>query len=803
MTENPSGQIALSELSATNFHLPEESWVSAIETVRTLREPLLSYPAASGEARNRVRTKILKAKRRFESVRLFGTSGIRGKAETTRKNGTGDKGAVATFEEKGLLTLEMIYFFGRALGRYLHREGPEGPAYLGLDVRPSSLLFGCAITQGMIDEGRDISFIGICTTPTATLVEEACFVMVTASHNPYTENGIKTFLCGAPIAVAVEDLIEAAIREFDMLAREGKSLPVRPPESRGRISEGKNLILNRQRALFKAELARAGLAGGALAGAMQPLDLAFGAAAAPAAFTDLSPQLEILLEAGAAIVGYGTERDPFRTNRCIGAAYPYGECRVMDKGRSREVAPRPGEMLSFAQGRPGYGAGLFSDAGDEEPVQPPLHPSIYFPRDHVFKVPELLEEAAVVGDGHHVFLNLGNAPAKLRNQVEEELSTLRLLPAMSVDCDADRFLVTDQALAKATLPFVTGDLMLMLFARYLDPEISRVVFTVESGITIEKYLDAIEVPFEMVTVGDRAVSECLLHLAGQREGEAKGSIGGEPSGHMLLSDAGSGTRSLVDDPLIFHLKLLGILQSRDKDLAGLVREIKATMPEVHTARKPDAWARDENGGGEGITLQEKMLLELRRRGAKNLVLSEYAAKFIPAYMKMFAEGYRQAFYRGIPKLHKEYPGVAIEVQLSHAFARLEKQGLDLSDDEEWFRTGKLLFFSNGSRIETVEAHLRLNREGFRGPQDIHLAFFAKNGEGKWFKTGEVVSRNSGTSAKNGAYNKLFFIHYPTGLTIGDAIIRQATQKMAEKRAAFTDAYVLEVLRKKERRSRGV
>ncbi|MGR3177708.1 MAG: hypothetical protein ACUZ8E_06590, partial [Candidatus Anammoxibacter sp.] len=55
--------------------------------------------------------------------------------------------------------------------------------------------------------------------------------------------------------------------------------------------------------------------------------------------------------------------------------------------------------------------------------------------------------------------------------------------------------------------------------------------------------------------------------------------------------------------------------------------------------------------------------------------------------------------------------------------------------------------------------------------------------------GGVVTRNSGTSPKNSAYNKLWFEHYLTGYKVENKVIERVTTEMAEKRVEFTNRFV--------------
>ena len=125
--------------------------------------------------------------------RYFGTDGIRGKA-----NGT--------------LDVQRAYQVGRYLGYYYSKNG-RGRILVGKDTRLSSGMFESAIAAGASASGADVYLLGYCPTPAvAYLVREEkfnCGVMISASHNPYYDNGIKVFSQeGIKLSADVEALIE-------------------------------------------------------------------------------------------------------------------------------------------------------------------------------------------------------------------------------------------------------------------------------------------------------------------------------------------------------------------------------------------------------------------------------------------------------------------------------------------------------------------------------------------------------------------------------------------------------------------
>ena len=113
------------------------------------------------------------------SRQLFGTDGIRGVA-----------GAFP-------LTAESTYLIGRALGHDLIRATPKAQAVMGQDTRESSAWIADRVASGMAAVGVDVHSAGVITTPGVAYLARsrglAAGVVISASHNPWTDNGIKVF----------------------------------------------------------------------------------------------------------------------------------------------------------------------------------------------------------------------------------------------------------------------------------------------------------------------------------------------------------------------------------------------------------------------------------------------------------------------------------------------------------------------------------------------------------------------------------------------------------------------------------
>src|SRR5277367_2215853 len=110
---------------------------------------------------------------------LFGTDGIRGVA--------------GEFP----LTKESTFLIGRALGQDLIRTTQKPKAVLGQDTRESSGWIADRVASGLAAVGVDVHSAGVITTPGVAYLARsrgfAAGVVISASHNPWTDNGIKVF----------------------------------------------------------------------------------------------------------------------------------------------------------------------------------------------------------------------------------------------------------------------------------------------------------------------------------------------------------------------------------------------------------------------------------------------------------------------------------------------------------------------------------------------------------------------------------------------------------------------------------
>src|SRR5436190_6769941 len=110
---------------------------------------------------------------------LFGTDGIRGVA--------------GEFP----LTKQSTYLIGRALGHDLVRTQPRAQAVIGQDTRESSRWIADRVAEGLAAVGVEVHSAGVITTPGVAYLARsrsmAAGIVISASHNPWTDNGIKVF----------------------------------------------------------------------------------------------------------------------------------------------------------------------------------------------------------------------------------------------------------------------------------------------------------------------------------------------------------------------------------------------------------------------------------------------------------------------------------------------------------------------------------------------------------------------------------------------------------------------------------
>ena len=206
--------------------------------------------------------------------KFFGTDGVRGTANTFP------------------MTAEMALKLGAAAGRYFRKDGNEHRVVIGKDTRLSGYMLENALTAGLTSTGMNVFLLGPIPTPGVGLLTRSMRadlgVMISASHNPAIDNGIKFF---GPDGFKLSDEAEMAIEE--LIA--GEIIPAKPENIGGarRIDDGLGRYIERAKFTFPSGLRLDGL--------KVVIDCANGAAykAAP----------EVLWELGAEVIAIGVSPD--------------------------------------------------------------------------------------------------------------------------------------------------------------------------------------------------------------------------------------------------------------------------------------------------------------------------------------------------------------------------------------------------------------------------------------------------------------------------------------------------------------
>jgi phosphoglucosamine mutase len=361
--------------------------------------------------------------------KFFGTDGIRGLTNT------------------GAMTAAMAMRVGQAAGAHFVRGAHKHRVVIGKDTRLSGYMIENALVSGFTSVGMDVVQVGPMPTPAVAMLTRSMRadlgVMISASHNPYQDNGIKLF---GPDGYKLSDADEAAI---EALLVGDPALAVAEKIGRARrVDDARGRYIHFAKACFPEDLRLDGL--------KIVVDCANGAAynVAPSA----------LWELGAEIVAIGV--NPNGTN-------------INDKCGS-------------------------------------THPGI-------------LQET-VVASGADI--------------------------GIALDGDADRLIIVDEKGA-----IVDGDQIMGLIGRsWAESGHLRgggIVATVMSNLGLERFLQGLGLTLERAAVGDRYV------LQKMREGGYN--VGGEQSGHMILSDYGT-----TGDGLVAALQVLAELVRRDVAASDLL-----------------------------------------------------------------------------------------------------------------------------------------------------------------------------------------------------------------------------------------
>jgi phosphoglucosamine mutase len=373
------------------------------------------------------------------SRRLFGTDGVRG---------------IANLEP---MTAETALRLAEAAAAFFRRGDHRHRVVIGKDTRLSGYLIEPALTAGFISMGMDVFLVGPMPTPALAMLTRAMRcdlgVVISASHNPFEDNGIKLF---GPDGYKLSDEIELEIER-----RMENGVPERAPSAKlgraQRLEDAPGRYIEFVKRSFPVNLRLDGL--------KIAIDCANGAA------YKVAPT--VLFELGASVVPLGVAPDGLNINRNCGAT-------ATDMLREQSVA---------------HGC------------------------------------------------NLG----------------------IALDGDADRVVMVDE---KGDV--IDGDqLMALIGSSWHEQGRLRgggVVATVMSNLGLERFLKAKGLGLARTAVGDRYVLE---HMRG------KGfNVGGEQSGHIILSDYAS-----TGDGLIAALQVLAVLVAAQKPASAVTR-LFAPVPQL-------------------------------------------------------------------------------------------------------------------------------------------------------------------------------------------------------------------------------
>ena len=235
-------------------------------------------------------------------MKLFGTDGIRGKANTYP------------------ITPELALLVGKAVAKECEASGHGSRrAVLGKDTRLSGYMLENAISAGLLSMGMDVLEVGPMPTPAVAHLTRSlcadCGIMITASHNPAEDNGIKIFdRSGFKLSDAETAAIEKSIADETLSsshianAQIGKAKRI--DDARGRYIEfAKSTIKNRS-----------------LAGIKVVLDCANGAAYSMAPW--------IFRELGAEVIAVSTQPDGQNINLNCGALHPENLSKLVREHRA-------------------------------------------------------------------------------------------------------------------------------------------------------------------------------------------------------------------------------------------------------------------------------------------------------------------------------------------------------------------------------------------------------------------------------------------------------------------------------------
>ncbi len=272
--------------------------------IRETTRPSNRSPHLNGASRPRAPRNEVRGAPTAELRKLFGTDGVRGVANVYP------------------MTAEMALQLGRALA-YIVRNGPHRHRIVvGKDTRLSGYMLEQAIASGICSMGVDVMLSGPLPTPGIAFLTESmradAGVVISASHNPYQDNGIKFFSReGFKLPDEMELQIERLVLDAEESSGAADFRALRPTATRigkaKRIDDAIGRYVVFLKSIFPKDLTLDGLT--------VVVDCAHGAAyhVAPA----------VLEELGARVIPLGVKPDGKNINDACGAVHPEGMARAI------------------------------------------------------------------------------------------------------------------------------------------------------------------------------------------------------------------------------------------------------------------------------------------------------------------------------------------------------------------------------------------------------------------------------------------------------------------------------------------
>lgn len=239
--------------------------------------------------------------------KYFGTDGMRGRVNDNH------------------MTAETAMRLGMAAGQVFRRGEHVHRVVIGKDTRRSGYMFEPALASGFVASGMDVIMVGPMPTPAVAMLVKSLRadlgIMISASHNPHYDNGIKLFgpdgfKLSDETELAIEGLIDSGVDDNTLAAPEALGRAKRLESARGRYIE-----------FAKATVP----AGVSFEGLKVVVDCANGAA------YQVAP--DVLSELGADVIAMGVSPDGFNINKDCGSTHPEAMCkRVVEAGAALGIA---------------------------------------------------------------------------------------------------------------------------------------------------------------------------------------------------------------------------------------------------------------------------------------------------------------------------------------------------------------------------------------------------------------------------------------------------------------------------------